>query len=221
MSFAVCRRVLQPAVVNISTKQRVPVRGQADPFEEFFRRFDPTIPAVAAPAASDPGPGRRSAGWPPGPGGGGAQRALVKPARSVGFIVSPAAMSHQQPSVQGAGGPARRHGHRHHPLTARIYRANRRADETSDLAVLKIDGRNPAVVQWRQHPRAVGDWVLAIGNPYGLGGTVTAGIISALHRGITGSAPTTATSRPMPAHMGNSGGPMFDLNGNVIGINRL
>ena len=60
-------------------------------------------------------------------------------------------------------------------------------DETSDLALLKIEGDNLPFVQWGDSTKArVGDWVIAIGNPYGLGGTVTAGIISALHRGITG-----------------------------------
>jgi serine protease Do len=62
--------------------------------------------------------------------------------------------------------------------------------------------------------------VLAIGNPYGLGGTVTAGIISALHRGITGSGAYDRYIQTDAAiNMGNSGGPMFDLDGNVIGIN--
>jgi len=76
-------------------------------------------------------------------------------------------------------------------------------------------------VNWgdSQHAR-VGDWVLAIGNPYGLGGTVTAGIISALHRGITGAgAYDRYIQTDASINMGNSGGPMFDLNGNVIGIN--
>jgi serine protease Do len=62
--------------------------------------------------------------------------------------------------------------------------------------------------------------VLAIGNPYGLGGTVTAGIISALHRNITNVGPYDRyIQTDAPINMGNSGGPMFDLNGNVIGIN--
>ena len=66
----------------------------------------------------------------------------------------------------------------------------------------------------------VGDWVIAIGNPFGLGGTVTAGIISALHRGITGGGAYDRYIQTDAAiNMGNCGGPMFDLNGNVIGIN--
>src|SRR4029078_3572688 len=60
-------------------------------------------------------------------------------------------------------------------------------DETADLGVLKIEGRNLPYVSWGDSTKArVGDWIVAIGNPYGLGGTVTAGIISAPHRAITG-----------------------------------
>src|SRR4029078_8246377 len=94
-------------------------------------------------------------------------------------------------------------------------------DETSDLALLKIEGRNLPFVQWGDSRKSrVGDWVIAIGNPYGLGGTVTAGIISALHRGITGvGAYDRYIQTDAAINMGNSGGPMFDLNGNVIGIN--
>jgi serine protease Do len=94
-------------------------------------------------------------------------------------------------------------------------------DQTSDLALLKIDGSNLPYVNFGDSTRArVGDWVLAVGNPYGLGGTVTAGIISALHRGITGvGAYDRYIQTDASINMGNSGGPMFDLNGNVIGIN--
>ena len=94
-------------------------------------------------------------------------------------------------------------------------------DETSDLALLKIDGHRLPFVQWGDSTKArVGDWVIAIGDPYGVGSTVTAGIISALHRGITGvGAYDRYIQTDAAINMGNSGGPMFDLNGNVIGIN--
>ena len=93
-------------------------------------------------------------------------------------------------------------------------------DETSDLALLKIDGHNLPFVNWGDSTKArVGDWVIAIGDPYGVGSTVTAGIISALHRGITGvGAYDRYIQTDAAINMGNSGGPMFDLNGNVIGI---
>jgi len=76
-------------------------------------------------------------------------------------------------------------------------------------------------VQWGDSTRArVGDWVIAIGDPYGVGSTVTAGIISALHRAITNQGAYDRYIQTDAAiNMGNSGGPMFDLNGNVIGIN--
>jgi serine protease Do len=94
-------------------------------------------------------------------------------------------------------------------------------DETSDLALLKIDASNLPFVNWGDSTKArVGDWVIAIGDPYGVGSTVTAGIISALHRGITGvGAYDRYIQTDAAINMGNSGGPMFDLNGNVIGIN--
>src|SRR3546814_10505306 len=65
----------------------------------------------------------------------------------------------------------------------------------------------------------VGDWVVGIGNPFGLGGTVTAGIVSALHRNIGAGAYDRYIQTDASINQGNSGGPMFDLSGNVIGIN--
>ena len=208
LSFADLAAKLQPAVVNISTRQRVPVRNQADPFEEFFRRF-----------------GNPEAG----PGGGQSAPNGVQPrtreASSLGsgFIVSPDGyIVTNNHLVQGVGGsgtvdtvtvtlPDRRE------FTARIIGR----DPPSDLALLKIEGSNLPFVNWGDSTRSrVGDWVVAIGNPYGLGGTVTAGIISALHRGITGvGAYDRYIQTDASINMGNSGGPMFDLAGNVIGIN--
>jgi serine protease Do len=93
-------------------------------------------------------------------------------------------------------------------------------DAASDLAVLKIDAHNLPFVQFGDSTKTrVGDWVIAIGNPFALGGTVTAGIVSAIHRSI-GSGPFDRYIQTDAAiNQGNSGGPMFDLNGNVVGIN--
>ena len=87
--------------------------------------------------------------------------------------------------------------------------------------MLKIEATNLPFVNFGDSARVrVGDWVIAIGNPYGLDGTVTAGIISAIHRGITGvGAYDRYIQTDASINMGNSGGPMFDLNGNVIGVN--
>ena len=95
-------------------------------------------------------------------------------------------------------------------------------DPTSDLALLKIDGRNdfPFVKLADKMPR-VGDWVLAIGNPFGLGGTVTAGIVSARERNIDIATADDLIQIDAPINKGNSGGPTFDLNGRVIGVNMM
>jgi serine protease Do len=95
-------------------------------------------------------------------------------------------------------------------------------DPTSDLAVLKIDGSNLPFVRFGDSARTrVGDWVVAIGQPYGLGGTVTAGIVSAIHRAINGGPFDRYIQTDAAINSGNSGGPMFDLNGNVVGINSM
>ncbi|HHJ53782.1 MAG TPA: trypsin-like serine protease, partial [Caldithrix abyssi] len=94
-------------------------------------------------------------------------------------------------------------------------------DEKTDLAVLKIvtDKKLTAVQFGPSDVMRVGDWVLAIGNPFGLGGTVTAGIISARQRDINSGPYDDYIQTDASINRGNSGGPMFDLNGNVIGIN--
>ncbi|HWJ58174.1 MAG TPA: Do family serine endopeptidase [Sphingomicrobium sp.] len=211
MSFADLTARLQPAVVNISTKQRIPVRAQVDPFEEFFRRFDPN---------AQPGPGQQAPGQGQGPG---QPRTRETGSLGSGFIVSPdgyvVTNNHLVQSASGNGTVD----------SVTVITSDRKEypakiigrDPSSDLALLKIEGRNLPFVNWGDSTKArVGDWVLAIGNPYGLGGTVTAGIISALHRGITGvGAYDRYIQTDASINMGNSGGPMFDLNGNVIGIN--
>ena len=93
-------------------------------------------------------------------------------------------------------------------------------DARTDLALLKIDAKDktfPFVKFAPQTPR-VGDWVVAVGNPFGLGGTVTAGIVSALARDI-GSGPYDYMQIDAAVNRGNSGGPTFNLQGEVVGIN--
>ena len=207
-SFADLSARLQPAVVNISTKQRVPVRRQVDPFEEFFRRFGGDVPQ-GQPGQTPPGgaqPQTRETG-----------------SLGSGFIISPdgyvVTNNHLIAGVDGTGTVD----------SVTVILTNRKEytarivgrDTASDLALLKIEGQNLPYVNFGDSTKArVGDWVIAIGNPYGLGGTVTAGIISALHRGIVGSgAYDRYIQTDASINMGNSGGPMFDMAGNVIGIN--
>jgi serine protease Do len=94
-------------------------------------------------------------------------------------------------------------------------------DTKTDLALLKISGdRDFPHVSWGDSDRAeVGDWILAIGNPFGLGGTVTAGIVSARGRDIRSGPYDDYLQIDAPINSGNSGGPLFDMNGQVVGVN--
>ena len=95
-------------------------------------------------------------------------------------------------------------------------------DPVSDLALLKVDGRNdfPSVTLADETPR-IGSWVLAFGNPFGLGGTVTAGIVSARERNLGIGGYQDLIQIDAPINKGDSGGPSFDLDGRVIGVNTM
>jgi len=93
-------------------------------------------------------------------------------------------------------------------------------DPKTDLALIKVDGKSDfAFVKFAEHAPRVGDWVVAVGNPFGLGGTVTAGIVSARGRDIGSGPYDDYIQIDAPINKGNSGGPAFDVNGNVIGVN--
>ena len=93
-------------------------------------------------------------------------------------------------------------------------------DPKTDLAVIKVDGKgNLPYVNFADHEPQVGDWVVAVGNPFGLGGTVTAGIVSARGRDIGAGPYDDYVQIDAPINKGNSGGPAFDMSGNVIGVN--
>jgi len=94
------------------------------------------------------------------------------------------------------------------------------ADAKSDLALLKVDGDQqfPFVRLADRTPR-IGEWVLAVGNPYGLGGTITRGIVSARPRDLKMGTYNDFLQIDASINQGNSGGPTFDLEGNVIGVN--
>jgi len=95
------------------------------------------------------------------------------------------------------------------------------ADPLSDIAVLQIESKEKFIpVKFGDSDKArIGDWVIAIGNPFGLGGTVTSGIISARNRSIGLSRYEDYIQTDASINQGNSGGPLFDMNGDVIGIN--
>ena len=93
-------------------------------------------------------------------------------------------------------------------------------DPKTDLALIKVDGKKDfAYVTFADHAPRIGDWVVAVGNPFGLGGTVTAGIVSASGRDIGAGPYDDYIQIDAPINKGNSGGPAFDMDGNVIGVN--
>ncbi|MBB3764412.1 Do family serine endopeptidase [Sphingomicrobium lutaoense] len=199
-SFADLAERLAPTVVNISTRQRIPVRRQADPFQEFFRRFQNQPPSQDD---GEEGPTRETGSL------------------GSGFIISPdgyiVTNNHLIQSRTGNGTVDEVIV----TLTDRTEYDARIVgrDESSDLALLKIDGANLPYVNWGNSDNVrVGDWVIAIGNPYGFDGTVTAGIVSAIQRGVN-TGPNRYIQTDASINQGNSGGPMFDMAGNVVGVN--
>jgi serine protease Do len=212
MSFADLAAKLQPAVVNISTTQKVQMPQQRNPFagtpfDDFFRRFG----GNAVPGTDENG------------------RPITREAVSLGsgFIISEDGYIVTNNHVI-SGVPTEQGKVTVSSITVTLadrkeYKATVVGkDATSDLAVLKIEAKGLPFVQFGDSTTArVGDWVIAIGNPFALGGTVTAGIVSAIHRSISpnGGAYDRYIQTDAAINQGNSGGPMFDLNGNVIGIN--
>ncbi|QUT05990.1 Do family serine endopeptidase [Sphingobium phenoxybenzoativorans] len=186
---------LQPAVVNISTRQRVQVQNPfaGTPFGDLF-------------------------------GGGQGAQPQTRQAQSLGsgFLISADGYIVTNAHVVSAGAEGATVDSITVTLTNREeYSAKLIGRDTaSDLAVLKIDAKKalPFVKFGDSTKSRVGDWVVAIGNPYALSGTVTAGIISAVHRN-TGGGSDRFIQTDASINQGNSGGPMFDMRGNVIGIN--
>ncbi|MHA6723886.1 Do family serine endopeptidase [Sphingomonas sp. RS2018] len=203
MSFADMVAKLQPAVVNISTKQTIVQQQQTNPF-------------AGTPFGDLFGGGQGAAPGAPPVKREGASLGSGFIISADGYVVTNAHVI--RPGARGATVdsitvtlPDRKE------YTAKVIGS----DTQSDLALLKIEGANLPFVKFGDSSKTrVGDWVVAIGNPFGLGGTVTAGIVSATHR-VTGQggAYDRFIQTDASINQGNSGGPMFDLNGNVIGIN--
>ncbi len=209
-SFADLVAKLEPSVVNISTTQRVKVPQQQQqnpfagtPFDGLFGQF----------------------------GGGGGGQPTTREATSLGsgFVISSDGyIVTNNHVITGGENASDAKNTTLESITVTLsdrteYKARIVGrDSAADLAVLKIDAPKPLpFVQFGDSTRTrVGDWVIAIGEPYALGGTVTAGIVSAIHRSITGNGAYDRYIQTDAAiNSGNSGGPLFDTSGNVVGIN--
>ena len=213
-SFADLTQQLQPAVVNIATRQRIRVQAQANPFAG--------TPFADLFGGGGDGQGQDQGGGNGGGAGGGGQ---TREAQSLGsgFVVSADGYVVTNNHVITADGQGEVESITVTMPDGTEYPAKLAGrDAASDLAVLKINtGKVLPFVKFGDSRTArVGDWVIAIGNPFGLGGTVTSGIISAVYRNTgSGSAYDRYLQTDASINRGNSGGPMFDMRGNVIGIN--
>ncbi len=218
-SFADLAEKLLPAVVNISTTQTVkaeqrggsgggggdnpdlPQFPPGSPFEEFFKDF-------------------LNKNRPRGQGQGqGQPQAEGRKATSLGsgFIIDTAGYVVTNNHVISDADEITVILHDNTSLKAELVGR----DTKTDIAVLKVKTEKPLVaVPWGDSDVSrVGDWVLAIGNPFGLGGTVTAGILSARQRDINSGPYDDFLQTDASINRGNSGGPMFNMDGQVIGIN--
>lgn len=208
-TFADLAEKLRPAVVNIATVQNAPTSAQQGP----QRRQD--VPQ--APPGSPFGDMFRDLF--PGPGAPGAPNRGPRRGQSVGsgFIIDARGYIVTNLHVIDGGDAITVTLEDNRSLPAKVLGR----DPKTDLAVLKVESDKPLPsVKWGDSDAArVGDWILAIGNPFGLGGSVSAGIISARGRNIDQGPYDNFLQTDAAINRGNSGGPMFNMKGEVIGIN--
>jgi serine protease Do len=204
-TFANLAEDLLPTVVNISTTQKVEENAQRRQFEEFFEDFfNRRRPDQGEPQQP---PGREG---PRGPRRGPSSLGSGFVIDESGYIVT------NNHVIEGADEITVRF-HDDSTMSAEIVGR----DDKTDLALLKVDpDRKLKAASWGDSRETrIGDWVLAIGNPFGLGSTVTAGIVSARSRDINAGPYDDFLQTDASINRGNSGGPMFNTDGDVIGVN--
>ena len=200
-SFADLAERLLPSVVNISTSQAVPEQQDdgsvvpglppGSPMEEFFRQF-------------------LERGRPD---------TRPRPTASLGsgFVIDPSGYIVTNEHVIAEADSITVTLHNNVRLKAEVVGR----DTKTDIAVLKVEPKRPlpAAVFGDSDKVRVGDWIITIGNPFGLGGTVTAGIVSARQRDINAGPYDAFIQTDAAINRGNSGGPMFNMQGEIVGIN--
>lgn len=196
-SFADLADELLPTVVNISTSQVIEDDGRLDNFEELFRDF-----------FERRGNGGESPDFP---------RQRRTSSLGSGFIIDSSGYIVTNNHVVAEADEITVRLFDNTSLEAEIVGT----DDKTDLALLKVEtDRDLPAAKWGDSDSArVGEWILAIGNPYGLGGSVTAGIISARQRDINAGPYDDFLQTDASINRGNSGGPTFDMDGRVIGVN--
>jgi len=204
VGFADIVEKVKPAVISVRVKMNAGPQnsefsgedpfGPNSPFQYFFRRFGQEVPGMR----------------------GGSPRRQFTTGQGSGFFISADGYAvtnnhvvDKAESVEVTTDDGKTH-------TAKVIGT----DSRTDLALIKVeDAGNFAYVHLADQAPRIGDWVLAVGNPFGLGGTVTAGIVSARGRDIGAGPYDDFIQIDAPVNKGNSGGPTFDVDGNVIGVN--
>jgi serine protease Do len=205
VGFADIVEQVKPSVISVSVKMNEKVSANdgddspfppGSPMERFFRRF----------GGPDGLPGR---------GGRGGGRGMVT-GQGSGFFISADGFAVTNNHVVDGADKVEVTTDDGKTYTARVIGK----DQRTDLALIKVDGRTdfPFAKLSEAQPR-IGDWVLAVGNPFGLGGTVTAGIVSARGRDIGNGPYDDFIQIDAPVNKGNSGGPAFNTAGEVVGVN--
>ena len=212
MSFADIFDKVSPAVVSINVTEKVDRRGALG-----LPGFEGLTPKGAPKGGGDQDDQGGDDDGAPGGGGGGPGPGGAAMASGSGFFISADGYIVTNNHVVNNAKDIKvvLPGKDQRELPARVIGV----DEGTDLAVIKVEGKDFPYVDFENNARPrVGDWVIAVGNPFGLGGTATAGIISAYGRDI-GEKFVDYIQIDAPINRGNSGGPTFDLYGRVIGIN--
>lgn len=205
-NFAEIAEDVTPAVVNVAVRQtprdstpesrfQRPQFPEGSPFDEYFRRFFEERAMPENPRGTPHHARGVGSGF------------IIDPS---GYIVTNHHVVDEASSVEVILNDGTRY-----PASVKGR------DAKTDLALLKIDAGKPLpYVEFGDSDNArVGDWILAVGNPFGLGGSVTAGIISARGRDISSGPFDDYLQIDAPINRGNSGGPLFDAKGRVIGVN--
>ena len=200
--FADLAEKLMPAVVNISTSQTVERRsiGPSGPFNDFFEEFFRNRPGQPSPPTPQPQPRQRKVS-----------------SLGSGFVIDPNGIIITNNHVIEEADKITVNFSDGSKYDAEILGR----DPKTDLAVLKIEAPRalPYVRLGDSEKARVGDWVIAIGNPFGLGGSLSAGIISAINRDINAGPYDSFIQTDAAINRGNSGGPLFNMQGEVIGVN--
>jgi serine protease Do len=204
VGFADIVETVKPAVISVRVKIAEPQlssdEGLPRGFERFFRRFGPDgIPGMPGMPHGGDGPRgpRHSSG------------------QGSGFFISTDGYAVTNNHVVDKADEVEVVTDDGKTYNAKVIGT----DPRTDLALIKVDGGNFPYAKIAEKSPRVGDWVLAVGNPFGLGGTVTAGIVSARGRDIGAGPYDDFLQIDAPVNKGNSGGPTFDVDGNVVGVN--